>query len=908
MGVIMNHAYRVVFNRSLGVWQCVSELAKSNGKSKSQKSAILKPLLLSLAGSLTLASGSALAVDYNDGKTHTMTDNPYIITNDTVSNNSRLIADKAIVGNDSNGSLSITGSSTVRLNDTDLIIGNQVNTNGTVSLNDNNGHSTLNGIKTMYVGKNGTGALNITSTNNNWSTLYAENIIVGTEKSSNGTINILGQNSTLDTNFIIIGDKGKGEINLTDSYDEVDKAWSFAIHAQDKAILGNEKGSEGIVNINNSVLRVDNGAARQGTLIIGNKGAGTLNIENGGILEVHHIKRGKTSEKSNIFFNSATIAIDSAQDNLFENFTKDNIIKFNRGIFFSNIEDVTINPEAVITGDVGKINHDTLLKKRDGGFIKLGDTTLTINNSSKQWTGDLAIGEGKVKIIGDYTFADDETLATALDFNEEGNTTHYGKLEVDGTADISKGKLYVHASKAIQAMDVDTLEWKDVVSATSRKGKFKSVNDNSPLVDFEADYSDANKVHLKMIKDEVVKPKPKPTPKPKPEPTPKPAPKPKPTPKPVENTTFVKAVKQHDKLFALPVAKVLDKSITQHVNNNKNALASALINDTQNMKSSDLADVAQQTLPLHIGSVNRMLTDGNASVIDAIYEHGSKSAHTATELETGKHVWAHVLGSKGSQDHNDKVGYTTSNVGVVVGIDNNINDKLNLGVALSVDKGDSDTDGHTINHTTDTTTAEIVGYGQYDITKATQASFHLGAGQANVEGTRHLDFAGLKAASDYNANILTAGASISHRLGDKERHITPFVQTNFSKVNSDSYQETGAKAYNLTVEDDSYKSLTTAAGIKFAQPIMPKMSLTGKLAAGMEHGDDYSNMTASFASMKDSSFTITGQEVGNTFASADLGVSYQPNTVTDISGKLSGEWRKNGYQDTGFSIVFSRKF
>jgi len=58
----MNHVYRVVFNHSLGVYQCVSELAKSRGKSsgKSQVSTtlILAPLAVAMIG----LSGTAMAV------------------------------------------------------------------------------------------------------------------------------------------------------------------------------------------------------------------------------------------------------------------------------------------------------------------------------------------------------------------------------------------------------------------------------------------------------------------------------------------------------------------------------------------------------------------------------------------------------------------------------------------------------------------------------------------------------------------------------------------------------------------------------------------------------------------------------------------------------------------------------
>ena len=41
----MNKVYRVIFNRSLGVWQCVAETAKAHGKSKSIKVAVIASAL-----------------------------------------------------------------------------------------------------------------------------------------------------------------------------------------------------------------------------------------------------------------------------------------------------------------------------------------------------------------------------------------------------------------------------------------------------------------------------------------------------------------------------------------------------------------------------------------------------------------------------------------------------------------------------------------------------------------------------------------------------------------------------------------------------------------------------------------------------------------------------------------------
>ncbi|MGO3131529.1 MAG: ESPR domain-containing protein [Alcaligenes sp.] len=36
----MNHTYRIIFNRSIGLWQVVSELARGHGKGRGQSSTV----------------------------------------------------------------------------------------------------------------------------------------------------------------------------------------------------------------------------------------------------------------------------------------------------------------------------------------------------------------------------------------------------------------------------------------------------------------------------------------------------------------------------------------------------------------------------------------------------------------------------------------------------------------------------------------------------------------------------------------------------------------------------------------------------------------------------------------------------------------------------------------------------
>ncbi len=94
----MNHIYRVVFNRSLGVYQCVSELAKSCGKSSGKSQVATKLIVAPLAVAMIGLSGTAMAVTYDDGQTTTISDDVYFVEKDIVSNiGTELVVNKLIL-------------------------------------------------------------------------------------------------------------------------------------------------------------------------------------------------------------------------------------------------------------------------------------------------------------------------------------------------------------------------------------------------------------------------------------------------------------------------------------------------------------------------------------------------------------------------------------------------------------------------------------------------------------------------------------------------------------------------------------------------------------------------------------------------------------------------------------------
>nr|WP_181718415.1 autotransporter domain-containing protein [Psychrobacter sp.]QJS05109.1 autotransporter beta-domain [Psychrobacter sp.] len=996
----MNHIYRVVFNRSLGVYQCVSELAKSCGKSSGKSQIATKLILAPLAIVMLGISGPAMAVTYNNGTTTTINDDVFFVGKDTVSNaGTKLVINKLILEKTQTGQpseLSIINKGTVTVNDITGVVGNAiikvsdqgssfnakniiigqndgsgallVNNNASVTAdnlwlgnqelnadggnigNVNINNAIVNIANEVLVGAETTGSLNLARQSaltanqmrigynegsigivnvdestfsigdnglavglfgkgvlniKNGGGVYVNSLMtVGDAITGAGVVNVDGASNTIGSNILaddlVIGGEGQGVMNIRNTYDVADNTWSIGLDVNQDITIGNEKTGVG-------QLTVDNSLALAGNIIVGNEGSGTLKVMNNGFLIVDNISRGINSTLSDVYFDHADLTVEGNQSNLFANFTDKQPIKIGSNGLILDVgeNNVTINSNAVLTGNVGSVDWEGV----KGGFAKIGTGTLELSTNSKQWAGETLITEGILKLNGNYTMAANESLGIALDVEDEGNLKSYGKLIVNGNADISKGELKIYASDAIKNM-TGSNEWKDIVKATTRKGEFTKVSDNSPLVSFYADYSDANAVHLKMGTPPVVVPPVKPEPpvvvppvKPEP-PVVVPPVKPEPpvvVPPVVDDITFVQAVNQQPNKTALGIASVLDKAVTDRMTTGNNVLADNLISNTMNFNATQLAAAANELQPSFMGATNRIITDTNYSVSNAIMEH------RPTTLK--QNIWAKLIGNKGSHDaKNGVTGYEADNLGAIVGLDTPINSNLNLGVAVSYIDTDANTDGSRLDHDLTAKNWQVLGYGDYAASDATRVNFHAGAGSSDVKATRNLSvLTNSVASSDYDVDTLQAGLGISHRIGSEQRYVSPFTQVNYAHAKSDAYRETGAGVYNLNVDENKYESMRWTAGLNMSQLLTPRLAITGQLAAAIENGDKYSDITANFVDMPNDKFTTVGQEVGREIGIVGVGLSYAPTLNTTLSAGYRGEWRDN-YDDQGASIALQTTF
>lgn len=955
----MNHVYKVVFNRALGVYQCVSEIAKSQGKSSGKSAtsgskSVFNLTALSIGIASMLGAHNAQAVEsssdivFDDGSSYVLAKDEVIgsYKDIIVDNNSKLVMPE------------IADSANIYANN--LIIGDK--SKGDVALillNDD-----------PWLRRNG---------------ISAGQVILGNLPTGDGLLTITGHRD-FDAENLIIGAQGSGKAVIEDT--PYNGGLTRAVNTYIGGYGADSSQAKGSLTIDDSTF-----VSQQ--VIVGNTGSGTLNLVNYGALETNLLGRNSSSVKSAVFIDSGEIEINSDENYLFSGFTKNDTISIgDKGAFFRTetaetvdtppqIIHVKIDPYAVITGNVGRFDASAFADDdtyEGGGFMKYGVGSLELSTANKQWTGDWGSTQGTLILNGNYKMPQGESLVVGLiDWNEDGkiDNDEYGKIQVIGNLDISDGSLQVYVDKFLENPELNS-EYKNVVTATKLDGKFKKVIDNSPLVSLQADYSDANAVHLKMVSaipapepTPVPTPTPTPTPVPTPEPTPEPTPVPTPEPTPVptpeptltptpepiptptpeptpvptptpmpvptpeptpvptpepiptptpeptpvptpeptpKDITFVEGVNFVNNRSALNLASVLDESIADVKGNKDNVLAKALIsdvlisdNEADDVRKTKVAIDAEQLQPLFMGGANRLITDSNYAVSNAISEHSQTSPE--------RRLWAKAIGSDMTHDADGYVtGYNSENYGAIVGLDMPINPDLNLGVAVSYIESDADTDGHALNHELEAKNWQILGYGNYAASEATSVDFHAGAGQSSVKGERHIQLpSALTAKSDYDVDTLQAGFGVSHQLGSNTRNVSPFASFNYARAKSDGYRETGAGAYNLTVDENTYESMRWTAGLRFNQALSPTVALTGQLAGAIENGDKYSDITASFTDVGSNKFYTQGQESKEAIGIAGIGLAFKPTANTTISANYRGEWRDN-YDDQGAAIVFETKF
>ena len=349
-------------------------------------------------------------------------------------------------------------------------------------------------------------------------------------------------------------------------------------------------------------------------------------------------------------------------------------------------------------------------------------------------------------------------------------------------------------------------------------------------------------------------------------------------------------------MASLPLAQELDKAIASPNEQNKN-LVLALSLGLNDLNDAQISQAASELQPLLEGATNRAIADSSRHTVQAINEQA---------LSGENQVWAKAIANDSRQkaNHQGLSGYNDTNVGAVVGASLAVKDS-NVGFALSHTQGKIDSQGAT-NHRADTKTNQAFIYTKHEATQGTQLYGHVGVGQSDIDGKRHIrTLAQTTANAKYKANIAQAGLGISHQIGSPDKNITPFTRIDYTKVTSDAYQETGAGVYNLSVAKNKYQSLSSTIGVQ-ANYHAGNLALNATVAGVLENGDKHSHAHASLAGGA-VNFDILGHEVGKTSAIFGVGLGYELTPKVKLSLDYQGQWRKN-HDTQSATVALTTKF
>lgn len=416
------------------------------------------------------------------------------------------VAEKVSVGNYGQGNLSLDNA---QLNTKNLASaegnGQAAPSEAAITLTNNANLTATEGLSLSSAG-----TANLTADNSH---ITANNLTTATHENSKSTLTL--NNSQLAVKeTLTLGDGGHAELTANNQ---------STLHAQNLAVA-KQANSTAIFALDNSSLNVD------GTAILGDKGATTftannqstvtaptLTLGNGSAifsdstLTTHAIRFNQTTKPFNLTFNNSTLKLtDNATD------------------LFSSSASQPINITGSFNVDTQGHNstvHSNAQFRGTADFHKQGTGTLTLNSDSKQWNGKTHIHQGILKLVGDYTMTQDEKLAIDLNSMQD-----YGKLEVEGRADFSQGKLTLHPKgEFLKDLFTETKEFslESIANATTSLQNFNPNNiefkNNSPLFEFETEVKD-NALNINFKPPAIVYPEP-PAPQPQ-SPTPMPQPVP----------------------------------------------------------------------------------------------------------------------------------------------------------------------------------------------------------------------------------------------------------------------------------------------------------------------------------------------------------------------------------------------
>ncbi len=314
---------------------------------------------------------------------------------------------------------------------------------------------------------------------------------------------------------------------------------------------------------------------------------------------------------------------------------------------------------------------------------------------------------------------------------------------------------------------------------------------------------------------------------------------------------------------------------------------------------------------LWISRLDDILCNGVSLPSDVDPANGGKSYCRVNEPRSG--WWVKGFGYFGNQEDHGQVfgGYNSRILGGAIGYD--MPTWLDGRVGVDVGYANSKIDGARFGSTTGFDTYEATVYILQEF-GAFYVSGDLSVGLNDYTGTRHIAFPGFDrtAHAGYNGEEYTGLLNAGYRSYVEGFTVTPLASLQYSRINLDSYGETGAGAVDLNVHSQSYDFLESGLGVKVSRDFaseagtfVPEVHFKWLRALNNPKLQN----TAAFAVPGSPTFTTPGLKTADDTLDAGLSVTLLSNgRKWAVEAGYDYEWRSDNYSAQQGIVKFTYRF
>ncbi|MFK0375956.1 autotransporter domain-containing protein [Pandoraea sp. NPDC090278] len=541
------------------------------------------------------------------------------------------------------------------------------------------------------------------------------------------------------------------------------------------------------------------------------------------------------------------------------------------GSTLQNTAAVTLtNPVTLGSGGTFQTDADLTLSNAVNGvgsLTKQGPGTLTIAGGNG-WSGDTTLSGGTLT-LDSYTQNSNQTLNI-----NAASTSDVGKLKVNGTATFNAGANLVVNVANLKTVAVGQF-FTGVISAGTLSASTFNVTANSALFNFKALLS-GNTVNLAVVN--------------------------------ASPTAVYDAVNAYGLRQARGAAQTLDAQLQTTPTGDMVNVVTALgkLSDQR-----DVARAAAQTLPMSTGSQALMntLSSFNRIVSD-------RTAAGGTGLSTGdaradKRVWIKPFGSHAWQnDENGTAGFSANTWGMALGAETEW-DTTRLGLAYAYANtrvsGNNALSGTSSDATVNSNVLALYGSRQvhgFDL------GFQVDTGWNHSSSQRAISISSLNrtANGSYDTWSAHVGTGVSRPLPlPSDMTFIPEVRVDYTRLQSQSYTESGADALNLNVNANTVQALVFGVDGRLVKDLGSYGKINAHLGVGYDTINDPGNIVAAYAGVPGQSFLTTGLTHSPWLMTAGLGYDYRTAGGTNIALRYDVQAR-SGFVNQSASLKVSWRF